>query len=147
MKQCSILKNGSKLLYNLVDHTNEKLSDIVLNSEEIGKVISDLDPNKAHGHTMISIRMLKMCGESIRKALEYIFRVSLNDERFSSEWKKANVVPIHKKDDKQIVKNYRLVSLLPICAKILERIIYNRIFEYLIENNLITENKTESGDP
>ena len=56
-------------------------------------------------------------------------------------------MPIHKKDDKQIVKNYRLVSLLPICAKILERIIYNRIFEYLIENNLITENKPESGDP
>ena len=56
-------------------------------------------------------------------------------------------MPIHKKDDKQIVKNYRLVSLLPICAKILERIIYNRIFEYLIENNLITENKAESGDP
>ena len=147
MKQCSILNNSSKLLYNLVDHTNEKLSDIVLNSKETGKVISGLDPNKAHGHNMISICMLKMCGESIRKALEYIFRVSLNDERFPSEWKKTNVVPIHKKDDKQILKNYRPVSLLPICAKIFERIIYDRIFEYLIENNLVTENKNESGDP
>ena len=47
------------------------------------------------------------------------------------------------KDDKQILKNYRPVSLLPMCAKIFERIIYNIIFEYLIENNLITEN--ESG--
>ena len=42
-----------------------------------------------------------------------------------------NVVPIHKKDD------YSPVSLLSICARIFERIIYNRIFEYLIKNNLI----------
>ena len=85
--------------------------------------------------------MLKICGEAIHKPLESIFRASLNDECFLSEWKKANVVPIHKKDDKQILKNYRPVSLLPICAKIFERIIYSRIFEYLIENNLITENQ------
>ena len=42
---------------------------------------------------------------------------------------------------KQILKNYRPVSLLPICARIFQRIIYNRIFEYLIENNLTTENQ------
>ena len=48
---------------------------------------------------MISIRMIKMCGEFIHKPLEYIFRASLNDERFPPEWKKSNVVPIHKKDD------------------------------------------------
>ena len=120
-KQCSIIDNGSKLPSNLVYHTDEKLSDIVFNSEDIGKLISGLDPNKAHGHDMISICMLKICGESIHKPLESIFRASLNDGRFSSEWKKANVVPIHKKDDKQI---------------------YNMIFEYLIENNLITENQS-----
>ena len=86
--------------------------------------------------------MLKICDESIHKPLESIFRASLNDERFPSEWKKANVVPIHKKDDKQILKNYRPVSLLPVSVKIFERIIYNRIFEYLIEKNLITENQS-----
>ena len=91
---------------------------------------------------MINIRMLKMCGESIHKPLEYIFQASLNDERFSSEWKKANVVPIHKKDDKQVLKSYRPISLLPVCAKIFERIIYNRTFEYLIQSSLITENQS-----
>ena len=83
--------------------------------------------------------MLKMDGESIHKPLEYIFRASLNDGNFPSEWKKVNIVPIHRKGDKQILKNHRPVSLFPIYAKIFERIIYNRIFEYLIENNLITE--------
>ena len=78
-KQRAIIDNGSKLPSNLVYHTNKKLCDIVFNSEYIGKVISGLVPNKAHGHDMISIRMLKMCGESIQKPLEYIFRASLND--------------------------------------------------------------------
>ena len=69
----------------MVYHTNEKLSDIVFNSKDTGKVISGLDPNKAHGHDIISIRMLKMCAESIHELLEHIFRASLNDERFPSE--------------------------------------------------------------
>ena len=51
-------------------------------------------------------------------------------------------MPIHKKDDKQILKNYRPVSLLPICAKFFERIIYYRIFEFLTENVLITEHQS-----
>ena len=47
------------------------------------------------------------------------------------------------KDDKQILKNYTLVSLLPICAKIFERVIYNKIFEYLITLEfLITGNQS-----
>ena len=94
LKQCSIIDNDSKLPSNLVYHTNKKLPDIVFNSEGIGKVISGLDPNKVHEDDMISICLLNMCGESIHKPLKYIFRASSNDERFPSEWKKANVVPI-----------------------------------------------------
>ena len=71
----------------MVYHTNEKLSDIVINSENIVKVISSLIPNKAHGYDIISIRMLKVCGKSIHKLLEYIFRASLKDKRFPSDGK------------------------------------------------------------
>ena len=53
LKQCSILDNASKIPSNLVYHTNEKLSDIVFNSKDIVKVISGLDPNKAHGHDIM----------------------------------------------------------------------------------------------
>ena len=37
---------------------------------------------------------------------------------FPSEWKKVSAVPIHEKGDKQILKNYRPFTLLPICGKI-----------------------------
>ena len=54
---------------------------------------------------------------------------------------KANVVPVHKKDDKQCLKNYRPVSLLSICGKIFEILIFNEIFRSLNENNLIFSNQ------
>ena len=54
----------------------------------------------------------------------------------------TNVVLVHKKSDKQILKNYRPVSLLPICGKVFQRLIYNSLFEYFIENDLISANQS-----
>ena len=58
--------------------------------------------------------------------------------------KKANIVPVHKKRDKQILKNYlTVVSLLPTCGKsFLERLIYNNLLEYFIDNDLISQNQS-----
>ena len=106
-------------------------------------MIKILDSNKSHGHDNISVRMLKICGVSVCKPLEIIFRTCLNHGKFPEEWKKANVVPVFKKGDKEGVKNYRPVSLLPICSKIFERIIYNNTYNYLIDNNLISQNQSD----
>ena len=73
-----------------------------------------LDQNKAHGHDEISIRMIKLCASSILKPLHLIFRICLETESFPfpKEWKKANIIPVHEKDDKQLKTNYRPVSIL-----------------------------------
>ena len=55
---------------------------------------------------------------------------------------KANVVPTYKKNDKQLVKNCRPISLLPICGKIFEHFIYNKLFHFFQENNLISPNQS-----
>ena len=86
--------------------------------------------------------MLKICGDSIYKPLHLIFRASLDQGTFPLCWKKANVVPIYKKNDKQSIKNYRPVSLLPICGKIFERLLYNKMFSFFIENGLISQNQS-----
>ena len=52
--------------------------------------------------------------------------------------KKGNIIPIFKKRDKQNIKNYGPVSLLPICSKIFERMIYDDMLKYFLDNNLIT---------
>ena len=53
--------------------------------------------------------------------------------------KLANVAPIFKKGEKQLIKNYRAIPLLPGCGKILEKIIFNNLYTYLHTNDLITE--------
>ena len=67
--------------------------------------------------------MLKICGDSIYKPLGIIFRACLEHGVFHQNWEKTNVVPIHNKNDKQPIKNYSPVSLLPICGKIFERLL------------------------
>ena len=58
-------------------------------------------------------------------------------------WKLANVTPIFKKGDKQLIKNYRPISLLPICGKMFEKIIFSHLYDHLTTHNLIT--KKQSG--
>ena len=75
--------------------------------------------------------MLKICGDSVHKQLEMIFRQTLLTDLFPSEWKKGNIVPVHKKIDKQYIKNYRPASLVPICGKIFQRLILTKCLDFL----------------
>ena len=74
--------------------------------------------------------MLKICGNAICKPLEMIFTEALTSGLFPSEWKKGNIVPIHKKHDIGNLRNYRPESLLPICGKIYERSIFKEMFRF-----------------
>ena len=128
--QCSLISNSRKLPSHIKYLTDNRLSFLNFSHDKIAKVIQKLDPNKAHGHDNISIRMVKVCGPSIYKPLEIIFNQCLETGVFPSEWKKGNIVPIHKKGDKQMLQNYCPVLLLPICGKILERLMFNEMFEF-----------------
>ena len=86
--------------------------------------------------------MIKTCAKSICKPLKIIFNQGIVIGYFPLEWKKANIVPIYEKGDKQCLKTNRPVSLLPICGKIFERLIFNEMFRFPIENNLISSNQT-----
>ena len=61
---------------------------------------------------------------------------------FPNDWKKGNVVPVFENDDKQILKNYRPISLLPMCGKIFQKLIFKEIFKYFIENDSISPNQS-----
>ena len=90
---------------------------------------------------MINIRVIKIRDSSICRPLKLIFQACVESGKFPNEWKKANVVPVHKNSDKQVLKNYRPISLLPIAGKIFERLLFDRMFEFFIANNLISKNQ------
>ena len=78
----------------------------------------------------------------ISKPLSIIFPNYLKAGYFPTAWKKANVVPVHKKGNKQILSNYRPVSLLPISSKLFEKIIFDTIFQHLTANKLLNPNQS-----
>ena len=141
-KQCSLIKNDSKLPPRLHFLTDKRLSMVRFVNTDILKIIQNLNPNKAHGHDKVSIWMLKICGNSLYRPSELILIDCLVNGIFPSVWKKGNIVPVHKKNDKQRLNNYRPISLLPICSKIFEQLIFNEMFGFFIENDLISQHQS-----
>ena len=83
-KQGTPLINKSKILSECPRKSNESLSSITFEINDIEKIIKNLDPTKSHGHDMLSVRMLKLCGESIYKPLNLIFKSCLKNGQFPS---------------------------------------------------------------
>ena len=140
--QIKILIDLSKQKGRILYRTNASLAKIVFTTDNIANIIKNLDSNKSHVHNNISICMLNICSASIYKTLEIIFRTYLNYGKFPEVWKKANAFAVFKKGEKQCFINCLSVSLQPICSKTFERNIYNNIYNYLIDNNLISLNQS-----
>ena len=103
--QHSIVSKNSELPVTLTRKRHESLSTIDFSTDDILKIIRNLDPNKAHGHDMINIRMIKICDTSICRPLKLIFQSCLENGDFPNEEKKVNVAPVHKKGGKLILKD------------------------------------------
>ena len=91
---------------------------------------------------MVTIQMIKICDTSIWRPLKLIFQSCFESGKFTNEYTKSNIFPVHKKGDKQIIKNYRPISLLSIAGKLFERLLYDRMFEFFKESNLVPKNQS-----
>ena len=141
-EQCTPLKNDSKLLSNQIYLTQSKLVSLDFNEDKVLKITRSLNIHKAHGYDDISIRMIKICDKSLLKPLIILFKNSTKPSHYSDIWKRSNIIPVHKKNDKQLVKNYRPISLLPIFGKNFEKIIFNKIYYFLMEEKLLNPNQS-----
>ena len=86
--------------------------------------------------------MLKLCNLTITKSLSIIYKNCLQQGVFPDDWKKGNIISVHKKSSKKIVNNYRPVSHLPIYSKIFEKLIFDSIYEFINKNNLLNNNQS-----
>ena len=86
--------------------------------------------------------MLISCDDSVILPLRIIFNNIVSNAILPDMWKLANVTLIFKKGDKQLIKNYRPISLLPICGKILKKVIFNNLHRHLTTNLLIIKNQS-----
>ena len=140
-EQCKTIVNSS-VLPVLNFHTEKRIDHIALENDEIISLIRKINPSKARGSDGISGQMLRLCDDSVIIPLNIIFSNILSTSIYPDLWKIANVTPVFKKGDKQLLQNYRPISLLPICGKIFEKIIFSNLYSYLTASRLITNNQS-----
>ncbi len=120
-----------------------KIPDFVINVDEVYNLLNSLDMTKATGPDNISNIFLKKCALGLAKPLCIIFNLSLKIGAFPTKWKLANVAPIYKnKGDRKLCNYYRPISLLPCVSKVLEKILFSHIYEFLRINRIIAPNQS-----
>ena len=139
--QCRPLESESSLPA-FTSLTNERLSNISFGTDKIVDIINKLNSKKAHGFDGISIAMMKLCPNEVALPLSLIFKKCTECGFFPTKWKMANVQPVHKKNSRQTKSNYRPISLLPICSKIFEKIIFDSMYIFFSENDLLSKNQS-----
>ena len=115
----------SSTIPNFVPSSVPPWKHLDVNRERVLKLIQALDSSKSHGYDDISVTMIKICDETIVEPLCMIFERCIETGIYPSSWKKANVVPVHKKGSRQCKNDYRPISLLPIFSKIFEKLLFD----------------------
>ena len=123
----------------LGDQNNINLLLNQCDEDEVSEIISSFGTGKACGPFSLPTNLLKEFSQHFTKPLTIIINKSLQAGVFPQSLKMALVCAIHKKNEKTSCANYRPISLLSNIGKIFERIMYNRIEDFLDEHNIIYE--------
>ena len=127
-----------------LDHipvTQPSIEFIPITLDEIIKLIRGLEPNKAPGPDGIGTYIIKHTEEIIAPVLVTLYNTCMDHGTFPDKLKRARIVPLHKGGATNEATNYRPISLLPLFAKLFEKVIKNRLLSFLEENNVITEHQ------
>ena len=100
-------------------------------AEVRGDLLPSLNAKKSTGPDNLPALILKNCAESLSPSLTALINASLKSGVYISEWKKANIPPVHKKGSRLEVENYRQISLLPIVSKIQEKCVANKLVSHI----------------
>lgn len=107
----------------------------------IFKLIQNLDDRKASGPNSIPPKILKIISITASDILSNIFNECIEQGIYPDCLKKATIKPLHKKNSKLDVSNYRPISLLSNINKLFEKILHTRVVEFLEANNVIFTNQ------
>ena len=114
-------------------------SNALQNDGDTRLAIDNLENKSSSGHDRISSKLLKLLKFELSKSLTLIINQMITTGVFPDSLKVSKIIPLFKKGDSSLLSNYRPISLLPTISKILERILYNQLYEYFDNNHLLAE--------
>ena len=115
-----------------------KFSIPLITFNDMLKLVAMLDQNKATGLDDIPAYFIKSSIHSITPIILRICNMSIEHGIFPDMWKNARLIPIHKAETRTERSNYRLISILPVLSKLLERHVANSYVKFLTENNVLS---------
>ena len=99
--------------------------------DTVRKIILGLKNSKASGVDNVDTYIIKLVVEDILPAVTHIVNLSIQQAVFPSLYKVAKVIPLFKKGDPLLTKNYRPVAILCILSKVIERVVYMQISSWI----------------
>ena len=114
------------------------LREVGVHKSEVGKLMEDLDANKAPGPDGVSNWILKECKEQLVDKIYDLVSMSLDMSKLPKDWKRANIVPIYKGGKRSNPLNYRPVSLTSVVGKMCERVVKDAWMKYLEDRKILT---------
>ena len=115
----------------------ETMPDIIIDDNEVLKVIKELNENKSSAIDYISTKAFKHSVLAVPNKFIKILKLSLKSSKIPNSWKKAKVTPLPKSGDMSNVSNYRPISQLPVPGNVLERIVHTKITSHLENCNIL----------
>ena len=101
---------------------------------DVVRIISTLDATKASGPDQLPTSIIKSLAAEITPALTTLFNDMLQHGSLPSQFRMAHVTPVHKKGNPTLPENYRPISLLPVLSKVLERLVFDQLTQYIDRN-------------
>ncbi|MCP3901151.1 MAG: reverse transcriptase family protein, partial [Desulfobacteraceae bacterium] len=124
--------------YQRIADPDRNFDNIDITVSDVWDQVKCLDSSKSYGPDGISPIFIKEGSNKLIWALQKLFQLSISKAMVPDSFKKANVVPIHKKQHKTLVENYRPISLLSILSKIFEKIVFKYLFNYFKDNFILS---------
>ena len=107
---------------------------------KVNKILKSLSNSRSTGLDELDNFSVKIAADFIAKPLHHIVTLSVMQQKFPRSWKFSKVLPLHKKEDQLERKNYRPVAILSPLSKVLEKIVYEHLYEYFTVNHLFHPN-------
>ena len=131
-------KQSVAMYLRLLQRNHETLFFQPCDKTEVSKLIHKLPNKSSHGYDNISNIMLKCISDELVVPLCMIINQSLKVGQFPTDMKLADVVPLFKSKDRSLETNYRPISLLSTMSKILEKVVYTRVYNFLTHTEQIS---------
>ena len=133
--------------------TNNKFQDYLKNPnehnmflketdlDEVYKILKNLDVKKATDTFGIPPKLVTMAANTLKNQIPILFNLSITQEICPDKLKTGQINPVHKFESKTLYSNYRPISILPLFSKVFERLMFNRIYNFVIKHEIIYKNQ------